>query len=67
MPRVLIVDDNSDAAKTMGMWLRYKGHLVEVVIDSTKCISSLEAFDPDVLLLDIAMPGISGYDLAKQI
>ncbi|HEX4144765.1 MAG TPA: response regulator [Pirellulales bacterium] len=65
--RVLIVDDNSDAAKTTGMWLELTGHDVDVVVDASECLSHLEAFNPDIVLLDIAMPGISGYDLAKKI
>ena len=67
LARVLIVDDNSDAAQTTGMWLELNGHKVIFVIDSKKCLSQLETFNPDVLLLDIAMPEISGYDLAKKI
>src|ERR1700678_3074925 len=67
LPRVLIVDDNSDAAETMGMWLELNGHKVVVVIDGKECLSQLETFSPDVLLLDIVMPGISGYDLATRI
>jgi two-component system, chemotaxis family, CheB/CheR fusion protein len=65
--RVLIVDDNSDAAQTTGMWLELKGHQVDVLIDGTKCLSQFDSFDPHVLLLDIAMPTVSGYDLAKII
>jgi CheY-like chemotaxis protein len=66
-PRVLIVDDNPDAAKTLGMWLEHKGHEVKVVTESKDCLEHLEVFVPDVVLLDIAMPAISGYDIAKQI
>jgi CheY-like chemotaxis protein len=65
--RVLVVDDNSDAAHTTGMWLELSGHKVDVLTHSVECLPHLETFNPDVLLLDIAMPGISGYDLAKQI
>lgn len=63
--RVLIVDDNSDAARTTGMWLELRGHKVVVLTDSTQCLSRLDSFSPDVLLLDIAMPNLSGYDLAQ--
>jgi two-component system, chemotaxis family, CheB/CheR fusion protein len=65
--RILIVDDNADAAETTGMWLELTGHQVETVTDSSKCWSRLEAFCPDAVLLDITMPGISGYELAKKI
>jgi CheY-like chemotaxis protein len=65
--RVLIVDDNPDAAKVLSILLRHCGFEVDVVIDSTLCLSHLESFSPDVLLLDIGMPKLSGYDLARQI
>jgi CheY-like chemotaxis protein len=65
--RVLIVDDNLDAAKVLSILLRHSGFEVDVVIDSTQCLSHLETFNPAVLLLDIAMPHVSGYDLAKEI
>jgi CheY-like chemotaxis protein len=65
--RVLIVDDCPDAGNILGLLLKRAGYLVEVLQDSTHCISHLEMFKPAVLLLDIAMPRISGYALAKQI
>jgi two-component system, chemotaxis family, CheB/CheR fusion protein len=65
--RVLIVDDNSDAAQTTGMWLELSGCKVDVLTDGTKCLPHLVSFNPDVLLLDIGMPDISGYELADQI
>jgi CheY-like chemotaxis protein len=65
--RVLIVDDNPDAAKLLGILLQHSGYETDVVFDGTQCLSHLESFSPDVLLLDIAMPTVSGYDLARQI
>lgn len=65
--RVLLVDDEPEGAKTLGMLFSRCGYTVEVVTDSTQCISQLDSFKPDVVLLDIAMPRISGYSLAKQI
>jgi DNA-binding response OmpR family regulator len=65
--RVLIVDDERDGATSLGMLLKMRGYTVEVVTDSTECPARLDSFNPDVLLLDIAMPRMSGYDLAKQI
>jgi DNA-binding response OmpR family regulator len=65
--RVLIVDDDADGAKSMGMLLKMHGYAVEVVTDSTLCLSRLEAFGPEVVLLDIAMPKVCGDDLARQI
>ena len=65
--RLLIVDDEPDGAKTLGMLLERLGYPVLVVTDSTQCIEQLESFKPDVIFLDIAMPNLSGYDLAGQI
>jgi CheY-like chemotaxis protein len=65
--RFLIVDDCPDAGKILGLLLQRAGYQVEITVDSTQCLPLLESFKPDVLLLDIAMPTISGYSLAKQI
>ena len=65
--RFLIVDDCPDAGKILGLLLQRAGYQVEITVDSTQCLPLLESFKPDVLLLDIAMPGVSGYTLAKQI
>jgi two-component system, OmpR family, response regulator len=65
--RVLIVDDEPDQATVLGKLLKTCGYLVQVVTDSTQCLPHLESFKPDVVLLDIAMPKVSGYELAKQI
>jgi two-component system, chemotaxis family, CheB/CheR fusion protein len=67
VPRVMIVDDNVDAAKTTGVWLGLTGHEVEVVVDSKMCLGRLESFCPHVLLLDLAMPGLSGFEIAKRL
>ena len=65
--RVLIVEDSSDAAEVFGMLLERRGYAVEVELDSTQCLPHLESFNPDVVFLDIGMPKVCGYDLAKQI
>ncbi|HEX3725595.1 MAG TPA: response regulator [Pirellulales bacterium] len=65
--RVLVVDDQPDGAWPLGMLLKLHGYLVEVETDSERCLGRLESFKPDVVLLDIAMPKVSGYDLARQI
>ena len=65
--RILIADDNRDVGTVLGILLRRCGHAVDVVNDGAQCLSHLESFTPDVLLLDILMPDVCGYDLAKQI
>jgi len=65
--RVLIADDNRDSAETLAALLRMDGHEVEVVHDGPKALSAFADFRPDVVLLDIGMPGLNGYDVALRI
>ena len=65
--RLLIVDDERDGATALAKLLQLRGFMVQVVTDSTLCLAQLEAFKPNMIFLDIAMPKLSGYDLAKQI
>ena len=65
--RILIVENERDAAVTLAMLLKLRGYAVEIVLDSTQCLSNLETFEPHVILLDIGMPLVSGYDVARQI
>jgi signal transduction histidine kinase len=65
--RVLLVEDNADAAEAMVMLLKEFGHDVHVVHDGREALSAAEAFDPEVVLLDIGLPGIDGYELARRI
>ena len=61
--KVLIADDNQDAAITMGWLLEAKGCEVVVVEDGSSALQAVKAFTPDLVLLDIGMPGMNGYDL----
>lgn len=65
--RVLVVDDMRPSARTMSLLLQGIGHEVRMAHDGPAALDSLEAFDPDVVLLDIAMPGMNGYEVARQI
>ncbi|MEC7692545.1 MAG: ATP-binding protein [Pseudomonadota bacterium] len=60
---VLIADDNQDAAITMGWILEAKGCDVVVVEDGPSALKAVDNFSPDLILLDIGMPGMNGYDL----
>ncbi|MBD3584742.1 PAS domain S-box protein [Salinimonas sp. HHU 13199] len=60
---VLIADDNQDAAITMGWLLEAKGCTVEVVDSGEAALKAVASFTPDLVLLDIGMPGMNGYDL----
>jgi PAS domain S-box-containing protein len=64
---VLVVDDNADAAESMAMLLRLAGYEVEVEHDGVAALARATALMPDIVLLDIGLPGMSGYDVARQL
>jgi len=65
--RALVVDDNADAADSLAMILQLLGHQTQCVSDPYKVVDAAEAFRPQVVFLDIGMPGLSGYDVAKLL
>ena len=65
--RVLVADDNSDAATSLGMLLEIMGHEVRVVHDGLEAIEAAALFRPDVILLDIGMPKLNGYEACRCI
>jgi PAS domain S-box-containing protein len=65
--RVLVVDDNVDAAESLGMLLRAMGHEAEVAHDGAAAIERARAMRPDLLLLDISMPGLDGLAVASRL
>lgn len=65
--RILIVDDNVDSANSMAALLTLKGHDVRRVNEGPTALSELQAFAPHLVLLDIGLPGMSGYDVAREI
>jgi len=67
MMRVLIVDDCKDGADCLGMLLRTWGHEVQVAYDAATALQLAEAFRAEVVLVDIGMPGVDGYCLARQL
>ena len=64
---VLIADDNQDAAITMGWILEAKGCQVQVVEDGPSALKAVASFTPDLVLLDIGMPGMNGYELCMAL
>ena len=64
--RILIVDDNHDAADSLGAVLEAMGHVTQVAYDAESALSAAEAFAPDVALLDLGLPHMDGYQLAQQ-
>lgn len=65
--RVLVVDDNEDGAESLAMLLQLSGHEAEVAFDGEQALSRLEHWMPDVILLDLGLPGMSGLDLCRAI
>ena len=65
--RVLVVDDNFDAAATLDRLLRSLGHDTRFTTDGAQAIEMAGDFRPDVVLLDIGMPGMDGYEVAKRL
>jgi CheY-like chemotaxis protein len=65
--RILVVDDNHDAAASLGILLRILGNQVRTAHDGLEAIREVESFRPDVVLLDIGLPEMNGYDAAVKI
>lgn len=65
--RVLIADDNVDAAESMGMMLEMMGNEVRAVYDGIQAFKAADEFGPDLVLLDIGMPLMNGYETARRI
>ncbi|MGM9490752.1 ATP-binding protein [Ideonella sp. YS5] len=65
--RVLVVDDNRDAAQSLGMLLEAEGHEVHAVFGAEEALAAAPALVPDLILLDIGLPGMDGYEVARRL
>ena len=65
--RVLVVDDNVDAAESTAAYLRLEGHEVKTVNDGKDALASVGVFAPHVIVLDIGLPGLDGYAVARRL
>ena len=65
--RVLVVDDNTDAAAMLGAFLELHGHTVLIAHDALAALTAAGEAVPDVALLDIGLPGMDGYELARRL
>jgi len=65
--RILVVDDNRDAAESLALLLRFDGHEVAIVHDGVGAVETAATMQPDVVLLDIGLPGIDGNEVARRI
>jgi CheY-like chemotaxis protein len=65
--KVLVVDDNVDAAESLATVLQLTGRQTRTVYDGPGVLQAAHEFAPDVVLLDIGLPGMSGYEVARQL
>ena len=65
--RILVVDDNHDSALSMAMMLQIMGHDTRTAHEGESAVSTAETFLPEVVLLDIGLPKLNGYEVAQRI
>ena len=65
--RVLVVDDNVDSAQSMSLLLQLEGHTVACAHDGIEALQAAEQFQPQVVLLDLGLPRMNGYDVARKL
>jgi CheY-like chemotaxis protein len=65
--RILIVDDNRDGADSLGMMLRLMGNEVRTAYDGEEAVTAAGEYRPDVVLLDIGLPKLNGYEACRRI
>ena len=65
--RILVVDDNPDAALSLALMLEFMGNRIHTAHDGLAAVDAAETFRPDVILLDIGMPRLNGYEAARRI
>ncbi len=65
--RILVVEDNEDSAMSLGMMLKLMGHEIHIAHDGLAAVAAAEQFRPDLILLDIGLPKLNGYDACFRI
>lgn len=65
--RVLVVDDNLDAARSFAIMVERMGHKVEFAINGYAALQLAQKFRPEVVFLDLAMPGMHGFEVARRL
>ena len=65
--RILVVDDNRDAVEALAMMLKLGGNDVEIAYDGAAALATAQSFAPDAVVLDIGLPGIDGYEVARRL
>src|SRR5438552_667214 len=64
---ILVVEDYEDAATSMAMLLRMYGHEVQIAKNGEEALEKVQADEPDDVLLDVGLPGMSGYEVARRM
>jgi CheY-like chemotaxis protein len=65
--RILVADDYADGREMLAFVLEHKGYIVATAEDGPSALALATEFQPDVAILDIGMPGVSGYDVAEEL
>jgi CheY-like chemotaxis protein len=65
--RVLVVDDNADTADTLATLLELEGHQVRLAHDGPTALAAAAAFRPDAIVLDLGLPGMDGFEVARRL
>jgi CheY-like chemotaxis protein len=65
--KVLVVDDNEDAAKMLALMLSLEGHDVRTAFGGAEALAAVETFTPETVFLDIGLPGMDGYEVARRL
>ena len=66
-PHILIVDDYPDALDILAIYLRSMGFRVSTAVDGAEAIAAAESLAPDLIVLDLELPGVSGFEAARAI
>jgi DNA-binding response OmpR family regulator len=67
MDEILIVDDDRDVAQTIGITLKRRGFRVQVAYSGMEALRMLQRFHPDLIILDVSMPGIDGFEVCRRL
>lgn len=65
--RIIVADDNRDSADSLAMMLSIMGHEVRTAYDGQAAVTLAQSFRPDVMVLDVAMPRLNGYEAARRV
>jgi CheY-like chemotaxis protein len=65
--KIFVVDDNEDVVESLADWLSDCGHHVRVAATGELALAEVEAFKPDIMLIDVTLPGINGHETARRL